>query len=107
MKNKIPFKKCKIKFPNEVVEELRKQASECENEAQNELEDFLTNWCYRNGSPFTRITFTLDSGLKIDNDDETENLYNELKKLQGTHQEYVFDDNGNLIMTKLVKNSES
>lgn len=74
--------------------------------AIQELEMFLVEWCYNNGNPFTKITFSVDSGLKIDNDDEAEYLYQELKKSQGTHDEFIYDDNGNLVGISVVKNEE-
>lgn len=59
----------------------------------------LLAFVMENGTPFTRITYSANEGLKIDNDDTAEALY------RNTFQSFdkpIYDDKGNLIGIKTV-----
>ena len=76
---------------------------EFDKQQVEELSDFLCVWCHENGTPFTRITYSVDSGLKIDNDDSAEaRYYRELQELGLGRDEVVYDDNGNPIGVRTV-----
>ena len=40
-----------------------------------ELERYLCRWCYNNATPFTTITYSVDGGLSIKEDDGARRLY--------------------------------
>lgn len=63
------------------------------------VKEFLLGWVMENGTPFTRITYSANDGLKIDNDDTSEALY------RNTFQSFdkpVYDDKGELIGIETV-----
>lgn len=66
---------------------------------KQDLEEFLLVWVMENGTPFTRITYSANNGLKIDNDDTAEALY------RNTFQncdKLIYDKKGDLVGIETV-----
>lgn len=77
--------------------------NECCEYTKEELEEYLLGWVMHNGTPFTTIKYSWDSGLVIGYDDEAEELYH---KAYPYHDEYEFDEDGKLKTIKTVIDEE-
>lgn len=67
-----------------------------------ELERYLCRWCYNNGTPFTTITYSVDGGLSIKEDDVARRLYEQAFPY---HDEPLLDADGNIVGVQTVANA--
>jgi hypothetical protein len=68
------------------------QNNDFSKESLEELEDFLCHWVYDNGTPFTIITYGVDYGLKIVNDDVAEETYLSLRNFLGEKDKPLYNE---------------